>query len=86
MCKQKQKEVEKREKESRRKIDVYIINMYKVSWHTYQYDMHWIHLSNTRLVLYEAVVQGSRVFYQFDIFNTEWLEIFSVQLSICTSA
>ena len=40
MCKQKQKEVEKREKESRRKIDVYIINMYKVSWHTYQYDMH----------------------------------------------
>ena len=73
MCKQKQKhkEVEKREKESRRKIGVYIINMYKVSWHTYQYDMPWIHLSNTRLVLHEAVVQGSRVLYQFEIFNTE---------------
>ena len=35
------------------------------------YDMPWIHLSSTRLVLHEAVVQGSRVLYQFEIFNTE---------------
>ena len=83
MCKQKQKhkEVEKREKESRRKIGVYIINMYKVSRHTY--DMLWIHLSNTRLVLNEAVVQSSRVFYQFEfLIQSDWNSLVSNSVSV----
>ena len=83
MCKQKQKqkEVEKREKESRRKIGVYIINMYKVSKHTY--DMLWIHLSNTRLVLNEAVVQSSRVLYQFEfLIQSDWNSLVSNSVSV----
>ena len=83
MCKQKQKhkEVEKREKESRRKIGVYIINMYKVSRHTY--DMLWIHLSNTRLVLNEAVVQSSRVLYQFEfLIQSDWNSLVSNSVSV----
>ena len=71
MCKQKQKEVEKKGKRIPKKNRcLYNRNVQSQVAHI-SYNMPWIHLSSTRLVLHEAVVQGSRVLYQFEIFNTE---------------